>query len=370
MNNWDVIVVGAGPAGSALARRLSPENRVLLLDRQAGDTPERPRIGESLPGAARVLLQRLGIFESFLAAGHAERGAAVSTWDTEERVYFDPLRDPNGPGWHLDRRRFDAGLREAAIAAGAKLLEIQGRLQIERLGDGWEIVLENSGEQHQAPILVDATGRNAAVARQLGIPRQAEDDLICLYAHLPAKEDDEDQCTRICADRNGWWYSVRVPAGQRVLALHLESEDPELQKLRNPDALLTKAKTQPLLAEVLNGYEPAPVHARPAASVHLDFERIAKTPGFFAIGDAMLSFDPIASQGLFHALASAESAARAIQQPPAEREPARGAFLAEMQAVQARYRQHLLATYAGVLRYRNEPFWSRRLGIERGQYRT
>jgi len=368
LENWDVIVVGAGPAGSALARRLQPLCKVLLLERKDCDASESPRIGESLPGAAKVLLNRLGVLESFLNEGHAERRATISTWERDDPVYLDSMRDPNGPGWHLDRKRFDAGLRAAAVEAGATLLEGCGQLQVKRSDDRWQILLEDTRQVHQAKILVDATGQSANLARQLGISRHVDDPMICLYAYLSCESNDDDHCTRISADHNGWWYSVRVPSGHRMLAFHLDSADPELKTLRRPDYLLAKARELPILAEALVGYMPAPVYARPAASAKLDLDAMVATdPGFFAIGDALLSFDPIASQGLFHALASAESAARAILQCPQEMVSARVAFLDEMRAVHRRYRQHLNATYAGVVRFRNEPFWSIRRGFESRQ---
>ena len=89
---------------------------------------------------------------------------------------------------------------------------------------------------------------------------------------------------------------MRLPSGPRVLALHLDSDDPGLKALRDPECLLAKARAQPLLADVLARAMPASVHARPAGSARLDFEAMsAAAAGFFAIGDAMLSFDSIAS---------------------------------------------------------------------------
>lgn len=396
--DWDAIIVGAGPAGSALACRLGAQRRVLVLERAVSRvreacgetsstaagispivgaasagmtssnppaTPDVPRIGESLPGAARVLLQRFGLLERFLAAGHAERGATVSHWEDGEPVWFDHLRDPNGPGWHLDRNRFDADLREAAIAAGAVLVDGCGPLHVAHADGVWQIERQATAQTHRAPILVDATGRNAAIARQLGIPRRADDELICLHAYLPPRADDEDDCTRLCADRNGWWYSVRVPSGQRVLAFHLDADDAELHALRSLPELLAKARQQAVLADVLPATldVDAVVHARPAGSAMLDPVASARTaPGFFAIGDAGLSFDPIASQGMFHALASAESAAKAIAATGVGIDAAavRAAFLAEQSAVSAHYRRRLHDTYSGPSRYRGHRFWAMR----------
>ena len=321
-----------------------------------------PRIGESLPGAARVLLQRIGVYERFLGDGHAQRSATVSAWDRDAPVWFDHLRDPNGPGWHLDRTRFDACLRDAAMAAGAMLIERCDRLQASPTDEGWRVDLSVRGEVHAAPVLVDATGRSAAVARQSGLSHRGDDALICLYAHLPADTSDEDACTRLCVDRNGWWYSVRLPSGQRVLAFHLDADDPELKTLRDPELFLAKAKRQLLLADALQSTAVAEVHARPAGSATLDVEALADTPpGFFAIGDAMLAFDPIASQGIFHALASAESAASAIERQSGNAASTRKSYLDEMQSVRARYREHLHATYASVVRHRHESFWGRRI---------
>ena len=100
---------------------------------------------------------------------------------------------------------------------------------------------------------------------------------------LVQEEYDQDRCTRLCADANGWWYSVRLPCGRRVLAFHLDGHDPELSSLRHLPALLAKARRQPLLAEVLPveagfAQEPATeplVHGRPAGSAALDLAALA-----------------------------------------------------------------------------------------------
>ncbi len=53
-------------------------------------------------------------------------------------------------------------------------------------------------------MLIDASGRSGSMARRLGLARRQDDALICLYTHLPAVAHDQDRCTRLCADENGW----------------------------------------------------------------------------------------------------------------------------------------------------------------------
>lgn len=368
--HWDVIVVGAGPAGAALACRLCPRYRVLLLERRrlpAGKGP--PAIGESLPSAARTLLRRFGVLERFLADGHVERTAMVACWDSPVPAWFDPLRDPSGPGWHLDRRRFISSLRAAALDAGAVVQDGCGRLALGRDDGQWQLQSPLLGQCHQAPVLIDASGRSGSVARHLRVACRQGDALVCLFMFLHPAAHEQDRSTRLCADENGWWYSVRLPCGQRVLAFHLDGHDPELSSLRHGANLLAKARRHPLLADVLPldtvfGQGPLlPVYGRPAGGAALDLESLEAIDGFYAAGDAAISFDPIASQGLFHALASAEAIGKAIDRHFAGKAQPQAAYIAELKEVHCRYRAHLQATYAGPKRFRKHPFWARRLAV-------
>ena len=367
--HWDVIVFGAGPAGSALARRLAGQHRVLLIEREIDRDPARSvewRIGESLPGSAAVVLKRQGLLDRFLADGHVERSASVSVWDSVAPVWFDAMRDPNGPGWHLDRVRFDTMLRNGALDAGVAFATGLGRIQIQRTANTWQVLYGNSQHRYAADVIVDATGRSAALCRSLGLCRRSWDRLVCVHTLIPALPKDVDRSARTCADKDGWWYSVRVPSGERVLAYHLDADDPALRAQCDIGVLLAQARHLPLLAPILpEGTPNVRTRVRPSGSASLVLADCAKRPGVYAVGDAILAFDPLSSQGLFHALVSAESAAAAISRQ-LDGDPTAGlSYLTEMRQVQARYYAHLAATYAGPRRYAERRFWARRRVPER-----
>ena len=359
MEGWDVIVVGAGPSGASLATHLSRHHRVLLLDRRPPELSpkQKPRIGESLPGAAAGFLKRMGVMERFLTDGHSERMATVSTWDDETPAWFDPLRDPCGPGWQLDRDAFESSLRHCAHLNGATVVQPCGALEPIWQDGIWEVLAPQLRRRFQAPILVDATGRQATIARCIGLAPHQEHALLCLHLRLPAPASPKDRCTRVCAETKGWWYSANLPRGDRLLAFYLDPDDSEWRTLLRSERLLQRAQRLPLLAEVLPSTVRARVHACRADGYVLDF---GAQSGFYAIGDASISFDPIASQGLFHALATAESAASAIEKELGGDAAAKAQYQAELRAVHGRYRLHHQATYAGPARRFRDPFWRSR----------
>jgi len=111
----DLVIVGAGPAGSAAAlaaRATRPDSSVLLLDR--AHFPRDKACGDAIgPHAVRVL--------DALGASSAVTGyPRVSRFELSDghAVVRAPLR---GATYTVPRRVFDDRLRAAAIAAGARV---------------------------------------------------------------------------------------------------------------------------------------------------------------------------------------------------------------------------------------------------------
>lgn len=158
-DRWDLVVVGAGPAGSAAALaalRTDPDARVLLLD--AAEFPRDKVCGDGVAPHALDVLGDLGVDIGALTAGTAP---ILGLRLTSPRGVTAARRFAR-PASVVPRALFDARLVAAARAAGAELRRHRVR-SLTAAADGVEI----DGEFH-ARAVIGADGAESVVRRQCG----------------------------------------------------------------------------------------------------------------------------------------------------------------------------------------------------------
>jgi flavin-dependent dehydrogenase len=348
---WDAIVAGAGPAGAVAAFMLSRNgHRVLLADKIG---PSALKIGEALPGAAVRLLRSLDLPAPGTGGPHAPIGGNLSSWNSEALVATDFVCDPYGPGWRLDRLRFDAELRAAAVGAGAIYRSAHVRaLQQEEAG--WQISFDD-GHVERARWIVEATGRRATIARRLGIKRMRDARLVALYATGRASPEFQLNRTLVEAAPEGWWYAARLPSGDPIAGFHTHARE---AASFNADPSAWKkalARTKHVDVTLRHAQFDRPLRAVEACGARLEH---FNGDAWIACGDAAMSFDPISGQGIFSALhdgmAAGLAAADALNRDVAKLEE----YSTRMENVWSIYRTRSRAIYKGERRWAAEPFWS------------
>jgi geranylgeranyl reductase family protein len=152
----DVLIVGAGPAGSCAAYALAKQGfSVVLLDQKARiGTPN--HCGE---GVSLWCLEEAGVAPDPSFVRHEVKGCRLR-FPNEAQVWFQQR------GFSVDRTVFDWLLCQRALSAGARLEQPVSVQSIESQEDGWRVL--TSAGAFKGRYLIGAGGARCPVAQSLG----------------------------------------------------------------------------------------------------------------------------------------------------------------------------------------------------------
>jgi flavin-dependent dehydrogenase len=359
----DVLILGAGPAGAALAlalKRAGVEGVGMI------DAPvQRPmHIGEAAAPGLGALLAQLNLDDGLEARGHRPCHGNRSLWGDATHNITDFMMRALGPGWHLDRGAFDAWLLDEAQGAGAELFSPARLEAAEWEANRWRVRLRCDDRTFSlhARWIVDATGRPAVFARRNGAALHRLDRLIALAVlGEPAEEAGFDSYSQIEASETGWWYAARLPGGKMMVSLMTDNDIARANGLFSADEFATAWRAT---REILRLAKPA-ANLPTAFSAGTQFIDQAIAPGWLALGDALMAFDPLSASGITGAIEDAIAAGELLVHlldEPDERESAnlRHAYAARANAGLSRFMSEHRAIYAAERRWPESPFWQRR----------
>jgi len=329
--DWDVLVVGAGPAGSALAWRLARAGvRVQILD--AAAFPRSKPCGDCLSPGATPLLAEMGIAQLL----QSYRPAHLVGWRlrTPGNTWFEGRfgADLPGPafGYAIPRRILDSLLLDAAVTAGACLRERTRVFALDTSNPHAPAVRARScdGREHtlRARWIVGADGLRSVIARRLGGVRTGRRARLAIVGRLAC---DEGILAAICTgtEQAGGKTSRELVGQLRLSAtgcLGVAPTEPGCVNVTlvlplRAAASLARAREE-FFRNALRGYGLGNLadggQLTEALQVTGPFQvspRRRSVPGVLLVGDASGYFDPFTGQGIFQALASARLAARALR---------------------------------------------------------
>jgi flavin-dependent dehydrogenase len=283
-------------------------------------------------------------------------------WGADTAVVTDFIHDPDGHGWHLDRSRFDIWLRLVVVARGAMLIA-PARLSAIRRGDGClhvQLATDRGKTDLSAAYAIDAGGRAAPLARRLGAERLATDRLVCGWVHGRALPTGRAiGLTTVEAVTEGWWYTAPLRRERRVLGFLTDADLPAARIAHQSTMLAKHAAETKEIGAILAECEFAPDQGGFSAA-HSSTLDSCIGDGWIAAGDASMTFDPLSSQGLLHALFTGLAAAEAADSYLCEDTAAPARYKQLMQGIQRAYRHHLALSYSSEKRWATAPFWQRR----------
>jgi flavin-dependent dehydrogenase len=356
---FDVAIIGGGPAGSAAALALSryTNRRAVLIE---GSEYGAMRVGESVSSGIAPILAYLGVGDLLSEQEHLAALGNVAAWGSATASSRDFLFTAGGHGWLLDRAVFDAALASAAERAGIQVLRGANVIAANFATDTWEIAIRaHSSFGVFARHIIDATGRRCVIPRAAGARREAADKLVGLVTRMRfAAPRDQQKTVLIEAVENGWWYSAPVPGDRLVLAYMTDADQLDRALIGDTERFLSFASTVPLtFARIADGTPVTPPRVWLAESA---ITRPCVGDGWIAAGDAAASFDPLSSLGIGYAMLSGIQASRAIDHRLRRNEELAVAYEADVARHVAAYLIQRQGLYRLEQRWPRRPFWLRR----------
>ena len=319
----DVIVIGAGPAGTTAAALLSEKGRkVIVLEKEKFP---RYHVGESLMPYCYFTFERLGVLDEMKKHEFVEKHSVqfvTKDGRKSQPFYFHQHLDghPAGTTWQVERMEFDLMLMKNAVAKGA---EVREETEVrDFLYEGERVVgvkaRDKDGADYElrASLVIDASGRDAVFQRKNSLrKRDPMLNKVAIWTLFKgAKRDeglDEGATTVAYLDDKGWFWNI--PLRNNIVSSGIVAEADYLFCDGRAPAEIYKREIENnawIKEHLVEGEQFGEYWVTGEYSYRAEH---CCADGLLLIGDAFAFLDPVFSSGVFLALKSGELGADAAE---------------------------------------------------------
>jgi flavin-dependent dehydrogenase len=323
--NYDVLIIGAGPAGASAAAVLAEKgHRVLIVEREKFP---RYHIGESLLPFTYQPLERLGLIDKMKGSAFVKKYSvqfvAPSGKASQPFYFFNRYdRETVAQTWQVLRSEFDCIVLDNAREKGAEVLEETKVTNLLKEGDrivGLRAQDKNGKDlEFRAPITLDCSGKEAfSAVRQNWRVKDPYLNKVAVWTYYKgAKRDpgiDEGGTTVAMVPDKGWfWY---IPLHDDMVSVGVVAEGKYLSRegVKDPEKIFKREIEQNLwIKEHLAAGQPSgPYYLTSEYSFH---SKYCACEGLLLVGDSFCFLDPVFSSGLMMALKSGVLAGDAVHE--------------------------------------------------------
>jgi len=333
-NQADVIVVGAGPAGSTTAYHLAKAGLdVLLLEKTA--FPREKICGDGLTPRAVTQLVRMGIDTSPANGWLHNRGLRILAGGVQLELDWPELAAHPNFGLVRPRADFDDLLARQAKQAGVRLLEncnVTGPILDPRtsrivgvsakLGEGRE---DRAETEFRAPLVVAADGNSTRLSIAMGLHKREDRPMGVAYRAYyknPRHNDDYLESWLELTDSKqpdrllpGYGWIFGMGDGTSNIGLGILDTSKAFGRVDYRDMMRRWLAGTPAEWELTEENRTCPIRG---AALPMGFNRKPHyTRGLLLVGDAGGMVNPFNGEGIAYAMESGELAARVIAQAKA-----------------------------------------------------
>jgi flavin-dependent dehydrogenase len=305
VNVVDVLIVGAGIAGSVLATLLGRNGFSVELFEQGSFPKEKP-CGEGLMPGAVAALERMGLAGA--VEGRPFYGVRYHLSNLTVEGRFPSVAGFPNSGRGQRRKHLDQALFRAATATPGVTTFTGARVDGPLCEHAGVVGVRVDGASRRATLVVAADGMNSRFRHQLGLHIPGHRKRVGVCAHFLLASDREQPP----------WVDVFVSKGYELYVTPLPNREVLVAGLAHVDVLTRPihklfynwCDSQPTLRSRLDGAQQvSPLRATSPLSGCV---RAGVTRGLVLLGDAAGSVDPITGSGMALALLTAELLAKYI----------------------------------------------------------